>query len=143
MLESLIVMVITIMLLIAMIGVGFLFYQKAMITTVATEVASDIASQYKYCEQDITDWTITEAKMKKLRKYRTSFSLPALRNKSKEKVKAYLQERVKVGNLGIGGSGAKIDSYQIKVDNIGRMHVEVTVSLKSDVLLEGCCGIFM
>lgn len=142
MLESVIIITITIMLLIAMIAVGFVFYQKSMITAIATELASDIANNYKYCEQDLTDRTITENKMKKLKKYRTSFSFNKIKKNSKKKAEDYLPERVKLGNLGMGSSEAKIDSYNVKVDNIGRMHVEVTVSLESDVIFGGVLRYF-
>ena len=47
MLESTLVMMFTLFILIAMISVGFLFYQQVMISTVASDIATDIASSYK------------------------------------------------------------------------------------------------
>ena len=47
MIEAMIVMIVTLMVLFMIFSLGFWFYQKSMLTTLASEMADDIAHNYK------------------------------------------------------------------------------------------------
>ena len=139
MLESVIIVLLTLMVTIAMLGLGFVYYQKAMLTNLANEVASDIASNYKYCNQTIENQIDQDLKdkLKNVPMYRTSFMMGNIKNKSKEKAKRFSVKQVNLRTLGIHTDNIKVEDYKIQVDNIGRMHVELTLSMKSEVLFSG------
>ena len=48
MLESSIVLVFVLLLLMALLSITFMFYQQAMLNTVAAEIAADVAKNLKY-----------------------------------------------------------------------------------------------
>ena len=52
MLESTIIFTITIFLLLALLSIGFIFYQKAMLNSVADEIASDVGATLKFTGND-------------------------------------------------------------------------------------------
>ena len=139
MLESLIVMLITIMVMIAMLGLGFVYYQKAMLTNLANEVAADVASNYKYCDQTIENQIDAELqdKLKNIRMYRTSFGAGSMQSRSKAKARLFAENQVNTRTLGINTSSVTLDDYDITFDNIGRMHVEITLEMQSEVLFSG------
>lgn len=137
MLEAAIIFPMVIIIILAMLGLGFLYYQKAMLQTVATEAATEIGESYKYYKQGIEDKTITLDAVKGVEKYRTSFGIFKMQKKNKKRVENYLPERVKKTNLGVLQEEPAVENVKVKVDNIGRLHVEVTVRMKSEVLFEG------
>ena len=126
MLESSIIFIMTIILLIGMISVGFVFYQQAMMNTIASEIASDIASDYKITDSD---------NQSEIKLFRTSIAVGSMEKIHKQNAENMLPDMVKIRTLGLTGDSS-IDNFDIKVDNIGRLHVEVTVSLKAKVLFD-------
>ena len=149
MLESAIIIPITLMIMIAMLSLGFLYYQKMMLTTVATEVAEDVAHGYKYSDiglddlEKIVGTKYQESTIKKIRKFRNSFAINKMESEGKKIVnEKYLKKRVKLTSLGLSDSDIKVESYEIKLDNIGRLHVEVTLSMKSKIFLGGALEFF-
>lgn len=134
MIESAIIFPIVLAVMIVMLSLGFLFYQEAMMQTVATELASELGASYKYYGQDIKDDSISMNAIKKVKKYRTSFYINSMKNKSKTRAEGYLGDRTKLTNLGMDSQDAVIDSIKIKADNVGRLHVEITISMETDIL---------
>lgn len=143
MLESTLVMVVTMFLLIALISLGFLFYQQAMINTVASDLATDIASAYKLAGVESDSDGIPANAYNDIELYRTSLSISNMkashRNNAEEKL---LPERVKLTTLGISDKTPVVDSFDITVDNVGRMHVDVSVSMECDILFGGALEYF-
>ena len=139
MLESTIVMIITLFVLIAMISVGFLFYQQAMINTVASDVAVEIASNYKMTDSDIGS---ESSSYKKIKLYRTSFAVTGMINLHKARAEKYRPERVKLTSLGIYDKEPWVDDFDICIDNVGRLHVEVTVKMECSILFDGALKYF-
>ncbi|NLT19051.1 MAG: hypothetical protein GXY10_06595 [Clostridiales bacterium] len=139
MIESTIVIVITISLMLVMISLGFLFYQQAMIKTVANEIASGIASDYKYSERSgsyhVSDISYTQ--INGLRRYRTTFLVNDMKSEYDSIAASYVIDRVALTNLGLNSSDPQIESLDIKMINLGRMRVDVVVSMESDFLFSG------
>ncbi len=137
MLESTIVITITLLLLVVMLSLGFVYYQKAMLTSVANEIASDISANYKYLMQDdqlLSDMTFDDTNLKSMGRFRATFNLEKVKNSSIQKANDYIAYRVGITNLGINRSEPKIDSAEISIDGVGRMHVKVEVSMETDFL---------
>lgn len=142
MLESVIVLLLTIMILIAMISLGFLFYQKSMIQTVANETAANIATSYKYTEQSLSHPGISADSLDSLKMFRTSFAVSSLKNTHKDRADDYIDDRIALTNLGINSGDPQIDDIEIIVDNVGRLHVECTISMESEWLFSGALEFF-
>ncbi|MBQ8802269.1 MAG: hypothetical protein IJZ53_01350 [Tyzzerella sp.] len=142
MLESTIIMVFTLLILIAMLSVGFLFYQQAMINTVATDLASDIATSYKLTNQDIGEGEVTSTALNDVKLYRTSVSMFSMKALHKQRAEEYLPERIQMSTLGIAEKEPVLEEFDIAVDNVGRMHVELTVSMECDILFSGALKYF-
>lgn len=142
MLESTFIMIMTLMVLIAMISVGFLFYQQAMLNTVATELATEIASNYKITEQEIGSTDVNVDTLKNIKLYRTSVSMTSMKVLHKQRAEEYLPERVKLSTLGFNEKDPKIENFNVEVDNVGRMHTEITISLECDILFGGALKYF-
>ena len=132
MLESTLIMVIVMFVLIAMISVGFLFYQQSIISTVATDLAEDIGANYKL---------IGQGDSAAINLYRTSISLGSAKEYHRQRAVDKCKERLKISSFGINANEPAVD-VNIVVDNIGRLHSEVTVSLECSVLFDGALKYF-
>lgn len=137
MLESTLVMMFTLFILIAMISVGFLFYQQAMISTVASDIATDIASSYKLTNQELGSNEVTSNALNDVKLYRTSVSMFSMKALHKQRAEEYLPERISMSSLGILDKQPVLDDFDITVDNVGRMHIDVSVSMECDILFSG------
>lgn len=142
MLESTIIMVFTLLILIAMLSVGFLFYQQAMINTVATDLASDIATSYKLTNQDIGNSEVNSNALNDVKLYRTSVSMFSMKALHKQRAEEYLPERIQMSTLGISDKEPVLEDFNITIDNVGRMHVDVTISMECDILFSGALKYF-
>ncbi len=127
MLESTMIMLFTIIILIAMISLGFLFYQRIAVSLVANDIASEIAATYKLSNADEEN---------QVAMYRTSFSMNTIEEKKRERSEELLDKKFPLVSLGMN-TEAKVSDFDVVVDNIGRMHAEVTVSVESDVVFGG------
>lgn len=137
MIESTIIVLITIMVLIAMISIGFVFYQQAVVTSVANEMAVSVADAYKFSDRDsFTVHNITYDHVDKVKKYRTSFSILSMQNLYKAKAEDYVKERVALTSFGMNASTPKVDELKIVSNNVGRLRVELSISMECDVLFD-------
>lgn len=132
MLESTIIITMTLFIMIAMISLGFLFYQQAMLTTVATEAATEIASNYKLSSQN-DDGDI--------KLYRTTFALNKMEAACQQQAKEFVENRIPLTTLGMD-TQVTVDNCEVVMDNIGRLHTEVTISMKCDFLFSGALKYF-
>lgn len=142
MLESTLVMMFTLFILIAMISVGFLFYQQAVICTVASDIATDIAASYKLTNQDIGSSNITSNALNDVKLYRTSVAMCSMKAAHKQRAEEYLPVRIQLASLGILDKQPVLDDFEIQVDNVGRMHIDVSVSMECDILFSGALEYF-
>lgn len=142
MLESMLVMLIVIFILIAMLSFGFLFYQQSMLCTVANELAEDIGANYKLACSSDQSGKPEQKSLREIKLYRTSFAIFSIKEMHKQRANDYLPKRVRLTSLGILDDEPKVENFDIKVDNIGRLHVEVTVSMKCSILFDGALKYF-
>lgn len=132
MLESTIIIIIVLFMLIAMISVGFLFYQQSLISSIATELAEDIGSNCKF---------VSDGDSSKINLYRTSIALGSAEEYHRKKAVETCKERLKVSSFGIADNDPTVD-VNIVVDNIGRLHAEVTVTMECSILFDGALRYF-
>lgn len=134
MLESTLIMIFTIFMLIAIISVGFLFYQQIAVGIAANDVASEIAATYKISNSNANGNLEVEM-------YRTSFTLNAVKADRKLRAERLFAERMPLTTLGID-SDVKVSDFDVIIDNVGRMHVELTATVKSEILFGGALEFF-
>ncbi|MDD4095862.1 MAG: hypothetical protein PHP22_06440 [Oscillospiraceae bacterium] len=138
MIESTIIIFITISVMLVMISLGFLFYQQAMIKTIANEIAEGIASSYKYSARS-TDFHVSQISstdVNELHKYRSTLNYGQLESDYELIASEYVKDRVALTNLGLNSSDPEIN-LDFKPSNVARIRVEVVVSLESDFLFSG------
>lgn len=133
MIEAVIIFPLVLLILITMLSLGFLFYQRTMLSSVATETASAIGACYKY-DQPLDKREITEDIINSLRKYRLSLQLSSMKEQNTKYGDKFLKSKVEISNLGINRSDPKIESLDIVCDDVGRFHVTVEVSIETDFL---------
>jgi hypothetical protein len=143
MIESCIIILITIFLLIAILSLGFAYYQQAMIKTVANETAEMVAANYKYTSQeDIANVELNDDTIKEIKMYRTTFQVSKMAKSNKCNAEKYVPKRINITNLGINESDPTIDYFSVEVDKLGRTHVDVEVSMKTQILFQGALDYF-
>lgn len=142
MLESSIVLVFVILLLIALLSISFMFYQQAMLNSVAAEIASDVARNLKYTNITMGSDQITlscydkDNNSDKIRMYRMSIGSGKVEDKHQDRAEVYVVERVNQTNLGINSHNAEVEC-KIEHSGIGRAYVTVKVTQKTDFFMSG------
>lgn len=135
MLEASIVFVPTLILIMCMLSLSFLFYEQALITTIATEIAADVAKNYKYsARESMGKNTLSEDDMEDGKLFSSTFAMGKIENENEELGKAYAKRRIAAATLGIASSDLDV-TCDIKPTALGRSYVKVTVSHKSDFFL--------
>ncbi|MCI5655424.1 MAG: TadE/TadG family type IV pilus assembly protein [Candidatus Pseudoruminococcus sp.] len=135
MLEAVIIFPLVLLIIITMLSLGFLFYQRTMLSSVASETASAIGSCYKY-DQALDEREITNGIVDNLRKYRMSLRLETMKEQNKNNGNKFVKSRIGLSNLGINRKDPQIESIDIVVDDVGRPHVTVSVSMETDFLFD-------
>lgn len=134
MLEAAIIFPLVFLIIFTMLSLGFLFYQRTMLSSVAAETASAIGNCFKY-DQNLDDRNIDADIMSKLRKYRMSLRLKTMKEQNKNYGNEFVKSKVGLANIGVNRSDPKIESLDISVDDVGRLHVTVEVSIETDFFL--------
>lgn len=134
MLEASFILVSVILLLMALLSLSFLFYQEAMMTSVATEIASDVAKNYKFTEMEVGKSEIILEDTTSVKMFRMSFGQGGMEKAHKIRSEAYAEWRIRLATLGINSDEAEVDC-EIISSGIGRAYVRVTVSQTSDFFL--------
>lgn len=134
MLEATLIMVSVIMICLAMLALSFYFYQQSMMVSVATEIASDVARNYKYEGMEIGDDIITEKNQTDLERYRMSYHSKKMENKAKKRAEKYVKKRFAGTNMGGNREDAEVECEIVKTGT-GRVYVKVTLSHETNVFL--------
>lgn len=142
--ESMMILLLTVFVLIAMISLGFLIYQQAMISTVAAETATAIARDYKYTSHSrglnestvISDEAVSDAS-----KFRSSFAIFNMKSVNGQRADDYIRERIPLTSF-TDNDSLKVENIDIKADNIGRLHTEVIISMDEEILFFGSLKYF-
>lgn len=142
MIESTIVTIVTVMVLIFLIAIGFLIYQQVMMSDVAAEAATAIARNYKFSSDDTmitsdsySSITIDEDYYDKIKKYRTTFNLASIKRINQTYAEEYINSRLPVTSMSYDND---LDiSVQITESAVGRVYVTVTISMTPELLFDG------
>jgi len=144
MIESTIIVLMTTLILIFLVSLGFLLYQKSIINTIANETAAEVAQTYKYNEILDSDISTKQQMLDtaaSIKKYRYVFSWGALEADNTEKAASYSIGRLSKTSFAAVQSGptAEIKTTQ---SNIGRRYVEVTIEAKYSIFWGGALKAF-
>ncbi len=142
MLESTIIFTLTLFLLLALLSIGFIFYQKAMLNSVADEIASSVGATFKFKDSDLMEREIGSNELSSNQMYRYMFHRDDTLDAKKIKAKEYIGKRVRLTNLGISNKTPKVEDIKLYTDNIGRFHVTVDVSMETEILFMGVLKYF-
>ena len=134
MLEASFILVSVLLLLMALFSLSFLFYQEAMMTSVANEIASDVAKNYKFADIEVGQSNITLDDTISVKMYRMSLGKRSMENAHRDRADAYVEWRIGLATLGINAEEVDV-TCDIESSGIGRAYVKVTVSQKSDFFL--------
>ena len=128
--ETSIMMAIVLIVLSAMIGVGFYIYQKSMLSTIAAETANYAAKNYKYTSIGSIDATdIDEPNMINLKKYRSYLSLL-----NSGKISSYAKKRGR--KTSFTKDSVTISEVKLIRDGIGRQRIKLTLKMKANIVFE-------
>lgn len=127
-LEAVFCMIITVIVMLIMLGLGFAAYQHAAVEIVANDTAEEISKTYKLrnspSSSEIKDIDVTTPSM-----FRYVFSEKKYTSKAVSRAKQFAEERIGLTNLAEKKNDMNISVEVIK-DSVGRRHYKVTVSQK-------------
>lgn len=136
MLETVIVLVPVLILLLAMLSLGFWFYQMSIMTNVASDIATEVARNIKFESLDAYGDSIDVDDITSTRMFRSTFSLNKLKNIQQERAQARADWRIPLSTLGFGAQDLEVE-LELKSSGIGRTHVKVSVRQNTDFFLSG------
>lgn len=143
MLEAALILLPILIMLMMLLALSFFFYQQAAITSIATEIASDVAKNYKYTTLNIGEETIsldnlssgtTSSKNRPIKMFRMSFSKRGLEKAHRQRAEEYIARRLPASTLGLKSEDATV-TCEIEYSGIGRAYVKVTVSQQPELFL--------
>ena len=136
MLEASIIFVSIVILLLVLLSLSFLFYQQSMMTSVANEIAADIAKNYKFTDLDMGSNLLSLDDILETKMFRTTFNMNSYESAHKNRADKYANWRISLTSLGLNPQNITVDC-EITRSGIGRAYVKVTVSQKTDFFLSG------
>ena len=154
MLEASIIMVSVVMLLVGLLSINFMFYERAMLNSIATEIADNIAENYKYGNifQNIEDELPTNPKdlpkRNRLRHWSPAF-VNIAEGRHNIRAEKYARKQLVARSLGfntnsnlitIDANGIDVNTdadifitdCEIERTGVGRAYIKVTVCQKAD-----------
>ncbi|MDR0919539.1 MAG: pilus assembly protein, partial [Oscillospiraceae bacterium] len=144
MLEFCIIIIFVLFVLIAILSLGFAYYQQSVLTTVANETAEYAAAGYKYPASDIENIPINNDTISNIEMYRSTFKFDNVEEYNRVRAENYAEERFSKSTLGINNDLTikEKEDFNLKFDGIGRYHVELTLTLDSKILFQGALEYF-
>lgn len=136
MLEAAVIFVPVLILLMSMLSMSFLYYQEALMNSVAIEIAADVAKNYKFSEKEMTDNSLTLDDYIETRMFRMNFAKGSMGRDHKDRVEEYALWRVTLTSLGLDPEDLQVNC-NIDGTGIGRATVKVTISQKTNFFLSG------
>lgn len=124
MLEGTIVMIVTMITLVFILGVGFIYYQRYVVTAVTNDAAVKIADTYAYPTSDLIIGYVEPSDIANRDLYRWSVS-DSLKDVSQKKVEKYITYCLKKTNFNGVIGDVSVDVTFVS-DSALRKHVEVT-----------------
>ncbi len=127
MLESILVMIPTLFVMVFLLSLGFLLYQKWNVQFVADDVASKVAVSYEYIDSNMPNAKVTEQQAQKTSLYKYLFSIDKYNEKNAEKGRNYGMKILKLTGYGVGVGNENIE-VTVEEDSLARRHVCVEVT---------------
>ena len=139
MIDGMIAMLFTILILVFLMSIGFLFYQQWIVSQVANDTATRVAQSYVYPNTDPIMGYINVELIDNVSIFRYMGDTLAEENSEKgEKVAAWA---LKQSSLAYPVSDPEI-LVETKYDSLARRHVEVTVTAEYEIPLGGALQYF-
>lgn len=127
MLEGMIVIIITLFILIWILAVGFIYYQRYITNIVANDTAVKIASTYNNPTSDIVMGYVTTEELQSRDLYRGFTAESKLKDINEERAKAYV--KYMLDNTNFNGVVKNIDvQMELVEDSIFRKHIKITIN---------------
>ncbi len=126
MLEGMIVMVITLFVLIWILGLGFVYYQRYITTVVTNDAATKIASTYNNIDSDIIMGYVNTEALTGRNLYRR-FSADTLHGANEDRAAAYVRYILDKANF-VGVVDSVDVELELVLDSVLRRHVELTTT---------------
>ena len=127
MLEAILVVIPTLFVMIFLLSLGFLLYQKWNIQYIADEVASKVAARYEYVDEELPEGEIHLKDAQKTVLYKYLFHADDFEKKSRAKAEKY--GKLLSQKIGYGiGTGDEIIELQVEEDSLARRHIRVTIT---------------
>lgn len=136
MLEAAIIVPMVLILLLALLSIAFLFYQSAMMSSIASEIAADVAKNYKYTGIEVGARSIAPKDAESVPMFRMNFGRKSMEKAHGERAARYAAWRVALTTLGMN-PGEVTSACKVVNSGIGRAYVQVTVSQTTDFFLSG------
>ncbi len=124
MLEGMIIITITIFVLIWILAIGFVYYQKYLVTAITNDATVKIAATYNKPDSDLMMGYMTSEQLTERDLYR-GFNNNSLANVNKSKAEAYVKYCLNRTNFSGTISDVKVDMKLVH-DSTHRKHVEIT-----------------
>lgn len=135
MLEGMIVIIITLFILIWILAVGFIYYQRYITNIVANDTAVKIASTYNNPTSDIVMGYVTTEELQSRDLYRGFTAESKLKDINEERAKAYV--KYMLDNTNFNGVVKDIDvQMELVEDSIFRKHIKITINCTYNTPLE-------
>lgn len=127
MIEATIVMVVTLLMLVWILGVGFLYYQKYVVRIATNDVANKIAASYDAPSSDIIMGYISANDLNK----KTIYNSDEMTELNELRTESYVNYIVEKANL--YGTVEDVEvSLEHQKDALGRSHIKVTTECTFD-----------
>lgn len=130
MIEGMIIMILTMFILIWLLGLGFLYYQRYTTTTVTNDAAVKIASTYNNPTSDIVMGYVTTEELSERDLYRcftNTSSFSNLKDTNEDRAASYVKYKLDKANF--MGTVKEVDvKLELVLDSAVRRHVEVTTT---------------
>lgn len=144
MIESTIIVLLTTFILIFMVSLGFLYYQKSVMNTVVNEVATEVGQSYKYValfDKDITTKDEMLFALDRIPLYRYGFFNWIMETNAEKKTEVFAVARLSKTSLA-KQEGTSTILITSNASDFGRRYVVVSVEAKYSIFWGGALEAF-
>jgi len=128
MLEGMIVVLVTMMILVWLISLGFVYYQRYLVTAITNDACTKVAATYNNADSDIVMGFVNSSDITNRNLYRSVSQGDAQFSVNKEKAEQYINYRLKKTNF-VGTLKSVNVKMQLVKDSPTRQHVFLETSV--------------
>ena len=141
MIEGMIVVIITMMILVWLIALGFVYYQRYLVTAITNDACTKIAATYNNAESDIVMGYVNSSDITNRNLYRFSSYSDAQFAVNKKKVEQYINYVLTKTNF--AGTIKSVEvNMELVSDSIYRKHVKLETTVTFNTPLGGALDYF-